>query len=133
MPLDFCDMRHIEQLAHFILRKVPTSGLGLHPFSLPRVVNDSTGVHFRQSNVSTPCARFESLRGLLGRALLPRLEVRQKHPLQAIAKRPTDAEHCRKVVAPRTGHELALVGRTGDLVQVAADAPKLTEGALEGH
>jgi hypothetical protein len=45
--------------------------------------------------------------------LLPRLEVRQKHPLQTIAKRPTDAEHCRQIVAPRTGHELALVGRTG--------------------
>ena len=76
--------------------------------------------------------RFESLRGLLGRALLPRLEVRQKHPLQTIAKRPTDAEHCRKVVASRTGHELALVGRTGDLVQVATDASKLADGTLEG-
>jgi hypothetical protein len=64
------------------------------------------------------------VRGLLGRALLPGLEVRQKHPLQTIAKRPTDAEHCRKVVAPRTGHELTLVGRTGDLVQVATDVPK---------
>jgi hypothetical protein len=55
--------------------------------------------------------------------LLPGLEIRQKHPLQTIAKRPTDAEHCRKVVAPRTGHELALVGRRGDLVKVATDAP----------
>jgi hypothetical protein len=75
---------------------------------------------------------IRAAQGRLRRALLPRLEVRQKHPLQTIAKRPTDAEHLSKVVAPRTGHELALVGRTGDLVQVAADAPKLTEGTLEG-
>jgi hypothetical protein len=60
--------------------------------------------------------------GRLGRALLPGLEVRQKHPLQTIAKRPTDAQHCRKVVSPRTYHKLALVGGTGNLVgsQVAA-------------
>src|ERR1700722_17877391 len=77
--------------------------------------------------------RFEPLRGRLGSALLPGLEIRQKHPLQAVAKRSTDAEHCLKVVAPGTGHELALVGRMGDLVQIAADAPKLTECALEGQ
>jgi hypothetical protein len=33
---------------------------------------------------------------------------------------------------PRTGHEQALVGCTGDLVQAAADAPNLADGALEG-
>ena len=65
--------------------------------------------------------------------MFPRLQVRQKHPLQTIAKRPTDAEHRRKVVAPGTGHELALVGRTGDLVQVAADAPKLAEVRLRAN
>jgi hypothetical protein len=77
--------------------------------------------------------RIEPVRGLLGRALLPGLEVRQKYPLHTIAKRPTDAEHCRKVVAPRTGHELPLIGRTGYLVQIAADAAKLADGALEGQ
>jgi len=61
------------------------------------------------------------------------MRVRQKHPLQTIAKRPTDAEHCRKVVAPRTGHELALVGRTGDLVQVAADGSEFCDDAHEGQ
>ncbi len=61
---------------------------------------------------------------------MPRLEVRQKHPLQAIAKRPTDAEHCPNVVAPGTGHNLALVGRMGDLVQVAADASSSANARL---
>jgi hypothetical protein len=44
-----------------------------------------------------------------------------------------DAEHCLKVLAPGACHKPALVGRMGDLVQVAADAPKLTEGVLEGQ
>src|ERR1700722_6331912 len=52
----------------------------------------------------------------LARASLPRLQVRQKHPLQTIAKRPTDAQHRRKVISPRTYHKLSLVGSTGNLV-----------------
>ncbi len=67
----------------------------------------------------------------LGGTLLPGLEIRQEHPLHVIAKRHTDPQHCLKVVAPRARHKLALVGGMGDLVQVAADAPKLTKGALE--
>jgi hypothetical protein len=76
------------------------------------------------------------LRGIpvrLGRALLPRLEIRQEHPLQVISKRITDAQHSLKIVAPGAGHKLALVGGMGDLVQVAADAPKLADGALESQ
>jgi len=65
--------------------------------------------------------------------LLPGLEVRQKHPLQAIAKRPTDAQHCLKVLAPGAGYKLALVGGMGDLVQIAADAPELADGAHESQ
>lgn len=64
---------------------------------------------------------------------MPGLEIRQKHPLQAIAKRPTDAAHCLKVLAPGTDHKLALIGSMGDLVQVAADAPKLADGAIESQ
>ena len=100
-----------------------------------RSLTQDLSVRFRAviSVWSVPAVgRFEPLRGRLGSALLPGLEIRQKHPLQAVAKRSTDAEHCLHVVAPGTG-ELALVGRMGDLVQVAADAPKLTEGALEGQ
>jgi hypothetical protein len=36
-------------------------------------------------------ARFEPLRVRLGRTLLPGLEIRHEHPLEAISKRPTDA------------------------------------------
>jgi hypothetical protein len=65
--------------------------------------------------------------------LLAGLEIRREHPLQVILKRRTDVQHCLKVVAPGTGHKLALVGGMGDLVQVAADAPKLADGALESQ
>jgi hypothetical protein len=71
------------------------------------------------------------LQDRLGRAPLPGLEIRHEHPLQVISKRHTDAQHCLKVVPPGTGYKLALVGGMGDLVQVAADAPKLADGALD--
>jgi hypothetical protein len=48
-------------------------------------------------------------------------------------KRSTDAEHCRKAVAPSAYHKLALVGGTGNLVQVAANASEFRQGALEGQ
>jgi|HubBroStandDraft_6_1064221.scaffolds.fasta_scaffold75568_4 hypothetical protein len=69
----------------------------------------------------------------LARASLSRLKICQQRPLQAIAKRPTDAQHCHKVIAPRTGHKLTLVDGTGNLVQIAADASELRQGALEGQ
>jgi len=86
------------------------------------------------STTGTPLdGRFEPLVERLGRALLRGLEIRQKHPLQAIAKRSTDAQHCHQVVAPRTYHKLTLIGGTGNLVQVAANAAELCQGALEGQ
>ena len=69
----------------------------------------------------------------LGRAPLPRFEIRDEHSLQIISKRPTDAQHCLKVFPAWTCHNLALVGGMRDLVQVAADAPKLADGALESQ
>jgi hypothetical protein len=69
--------------------------------------------------------------GWLARASLPGPKVRQKHPLQAIAKRPTDAQHCRQVIAPRAGHSLTLVGGSGTWaswhVQSGTSLPELME------
>ena len=73
------------------------------------------------------------LQGRLSRALLPRFEIRHEHPLYAISKRSTDAQNCLKIAAAGTGHKLPLVGGVGDLVQVAADAPKFADGALENQ
>ena len=105
------------------------AGYGEEQGELQRILDDYAGEKDWKKGVSRQKREngFESIRlsiwGRLSGALLPRLEVSQKHPLHTIAKRPTDAEHCRKVVASRAGYELALVGGTGDLVQVAADVP----------
>jgi hypothetical protein len=77
--------------------------------------------------------RLEPRSERLGRTSLPGLEIRQQYPLYAISKRSTDPQHSLKVAAPGAGHKLALVGGMCDLIQVAPDAPKLADGALESQ
>jgi hypothetical protein len=71
-----------------------------------------------------------SLLGRLGRALLPGLEIHRKQLLLVISKRITDAQHCLKVVAPRTARELALVGSMARVTQVSETIQKLSGGEV---
>ena len=65
--------------------------------------------------------------------LTPGTSGRKKHRLQTMATRPTDAEHRLQAVAAESGHKLAPIADSGDPMQVAADAPKLTERAHESQ
>ena len=101
------------------------TGRGREPPLEPPKTGHSTG-----NNVPARMAAYLApLR--LGKPLLPGLKIHQEYSLHMVPKRPTDAQHRLKVIPARAGDYLALICGVGDLVQVAADAPKLGKGTLE--